>query len=95
MEICEICGRPADCTHHLIFGFGLRRIADEDNITISLCNSCHTTGRTLDRIHDNPMAEHLSKMVGQERWEKQRIIDGATQDEAREQFIKRYGRSWL
>lgn len=95
MEICEICGRPADCTHHLIFGTGLRRLADEDGLTMSLCNKCHTTGIATLKIHENVAAERLSKMLGQERWEKQRIIDGATQDEAREQFIKRYGRSWL
>ena len=92
MRICEICGRPAECTHHLLFGFAIRKIADEDGITMDLCNACHNFGRY--RIHDNPTAERLSKMLGQERWEKQKIAEGMTPDQARDAFIERYGRSW-
>ena len=96
MMICELCGRPSECGHHLIFGFGMRQLADEDGLLMDLCNNCHTTAyRVADRIHDNPVAEKLSKMLGQERWEKNMVADGKTIEEARELFIKRYGRSWL
>lgn len=96
MTICEMCGRPANCTHHLIFGTGLRKLADEDGITMELCNDCHTSAyRICDRIHDNPMAEKFSKILGQERWEKKQIIAGRTEQQARDLFIARYGRSWI
>lgn len=86
MEICNICGRPAEAKHHLIFGRGLRDLADEDELFIHICNSCHNMGSILSRIHDNPMAEKLSKMLGQAIYE---------QKYSREQFVKRYGRSYL
>lgn len=95
MILCELCGRPADCTHHLIFGTGLRRLADEDGLTMSLCNNCHNTGIATLKIHENVAAERLSKMLGQERWEKKQMAAGKTEQEARVLFIARYGRSWL
>jgi len=85
MKICAMCGNIADCEHHLIFGMGLRELADQDGLTIPLCNDCHTTGR--DRIHGNVAAERLSKMLGQALWES-KYGD-------REQFRERYGRSYL
>lgn len=94
--ICEMCGKPAECTHHWLFGYGVRQLAEEDKITANLCHKCHNLApRTLDRIHDNPTAEKLSKMYGQALWELERVADGATPEQAREQFIKRYGRSWI
>lgn len=85
MKICAMCGKIADCEHHLIFGMGLRELADQDGLTIPLCNECHTTGR--DRIHGNVAAERLSKMLGQALWESKYGY--------REQFRERYGRSYL
>lgn len=93
MKICSFCGRPAECTHHLIFGSD-RKKADEDGLTIPLCDRCHNMGPLLDRIHDNPAAEKLSKMLGQTIYEKNKIQEGKTEEEARELFRKRYGRSW-
>ena len=43
------------------------------------------------KIHDNPMAEKLSKMFGQAIYERNEVAKGATIDEAREKFRKRYG----
>lgn len=43
--------------------------------------------RELDYIHDNPMAERLSKMLGQAMFE--------AKIGSREEFRKRYGRSYL
>lgn len=93
MKICAMCGRSAECTHHLIFGSGLRKIADEDNITIDLCNQCHNLGK--DRIHENPAAEKLSKMLGQALWELDHVGYQKEREQARADFMKRYGRSYL
>ncbi len=87
IDICLFCGRPAECEHHLIFGNGLRKLADGDGLKVPSCNKCHNMDQINDRIHDNPMAEKLSKMLGQAIWES-RYGD-------RKAFRKRYGKSYL
>ena len=101
-KICAICGKPAECTHHLIGGTGKRKLADEDGLTIPLCNSCHNMAvKATERIHGNPMAEILSKMLGQLAWEMRYIekqVELPFDDlgtEAREAFLKRYGKRYL
>lgn len=91
---CIFCGRPTTTKHHLLFGTGLRRIADEDGLYVPCCDECHTMAETKSRIHGNPMAEKLSKMFGQAIYERNRCAEGMTLDEARESFRKRYGRSY-
>jgi hypothetical protein len=87
-DMCFFCGKPPDCEHHLLFGNGIRPLADEDGIKVPICNTCHTLGSVAGRIHDNPMAEKLSKMLGQAIWESYHNHD-------REAFRKRYGKSLL
>ena len=86
-DICFFCGRPAECQHHLIFGRGLRSLAEEDGLKIPACNKHHNMGKNTEKIHGNPMAEKLSKMLGQAVWEKEYG--------SREEFLKRYGRNYL
>lgn len=106
--ICVFCGRPAECEHHLIFGISEREKADEDGLVVPSCNDCHNIGNLISRVHDNPMAEKLSKMLGQAVWERNWILKDAVHDEngeeevqalesriARKEFLKRYGKSYL
>ena len=99
-------GHPAECTHHLIFGNGRHKLADQDGLTIGLLNSEHNLSRkgTINQIHDNPAAEKLSKIAGQLAWERIWLADqlakeGKNSDEwmreAREAFRKRYHESYL
>lgn len=102
-------GHPSEAIHHLIYGRGgaLRKLADEDGLTIGLLHSEHNMSShgTIHQIHGNPAAEHLSKMAGQLAWEKNfyrkaynNIVSGEeedTDDVAREAFRKRYGESFL
>ena len=93
---CMFCGTPTRETHHFLFGRGIRELADKDNIKGPVCNNCHTHGWPVSsRIHDNPMAEKLSKMVGQLAWEKHKVASGMTEEDARDAFRKRYGVSYL
>lgn len=92
---CAFCGRPCETEHHLLFGGSIRRIAEEDGIKLPACDWCHTLNAVKDRIHDNPMAEKLSKIAGQLAWEKHDVAQGYTEEEARERFRKRYGQSYL
>lgn len=110
-NVCTICGKPKQAIHHLVFGNGLRKLADEDGVYIPICDTCHTKSiMTISRIHDNTMAERLSKMLGQMAWERHYIANGVAEiaqsiglehtperyeEEAREAFRKRYGRSYL
>lgn len=92
---CFFCGSPnVNGEHHLLFGNGMRNLAEEDGLKVDSCNRCHVVGEVLRRIHDNPMAEQLSKMLGQALYERNECAKGATLDEAREKFRKRYGRSY-
>lgn len=106
--ICFICGREAEADHHLIFGTAGRELSEKDGLKVPVCNSCHNMGEKIKRIHDNPMAERLSKIIGQLAWEKQWILKDAIHDPdggeeaqaleariARKEFMRRYGRSYL
>lgn len=86
-NICIFCGRQAEAEHHLIFGTAGRELSDKDGLKVPICNNCHNMGDKLHRIHDNPMAERLSKMLGQAMFE--------AKIGSREEFRKRYGRSYL
>lgn len=86
-NICFFCGKTAESEHHLLFGKGIRPLAEEDGIKVPCCNKCHNMGRTEEKIHDNSMAEKLSKMLGQAVYE--------SKVGTREEFRKRYGKSYL
>lgn len=93
--ICFCCGRPTTEEHHLLFGGSIRRLAEEDGIKVPCCSYCHTMNDVKNRIHDNPIAEKLSKVAGQLAWEKHAVAQGMTEADAREVFRKRYNGSEL
>jgi len=89
-ENCIICGTPTETTHHLIFGRGLRNLADEDKLVLPMCPFCH------DELHkQSSVAAELSRICGQLAFEKKMCEKGVTADNAREYFRKRYGKSYL
>lgn len=97
-QISAFSGRQAECKHHLIFGVSGRGLADEDGLYIPLTNDEHNLSMhgTVNQIHGNPAAEKLSKMLGQACWEKHYIAETrCTEQDARNKFMKRYGRSFL
>lgn len=108
MEVCAMCGRTSECIHHLIFGTAGRELSEKDGLKLPLCDDCHNMGEKLRRIHENPAAEKLSKMLGQALWEKEWILNDVILDPgneekkieaerklARKEFMKRYGKSYL
>lgn len=79
---CYICGSwDATDTHHCLSGTASRKKADEDGLTVKLCRTCHR------RLHDEGIFEKRLKQVAQWCWEQEYG--------SREDFIKRYGKSWL
>lgn len=83
----------ATAQHHLVFGNGRRDMSDADGLIIPICDNCHTIGKNA--IHDNPVAEKLSKMLGQAIWERNCLASNAALEAARKEFMRRYGKSWL
>lgn len=107
-ELCAICGRESEAEHHLVFGTAGRELSEKDGLKIPICNNCHNMGNITCRIHGNPMAERMSKIIGQLAWEKEWILRDAIHDLddekeaqrleaqiARKEFRKRYGVSYL
>lgn len=93
---CFFCGNEASCDHHLIFGTSRRDFSEKYGLKVPICDACHTRGENVVcRIHDNPMAEKLSKMLGQALFELEMVSKGMTKDEARQKTIKEAGQSWL
>lgn len=102
-ELSAFSASPKECDHHLIFGSGLRKLADEDGLILPLTNNEHNTGPIGERIHENVAAEKLSKMLGQVAYEKEYYRSAlealketdSDSDPAREAFRERYGISYL
>lgn len=100
-NICDMCGdacKPVE--HHLVFGTGMRKLAEEDGLKLNLCIDCHTMAfNVTERIHDNVAAERLSKMLGQMMFERNYIAfysnDEEIKEKARDAFRRRYGRNYL
>lgn len=88
---CYICGAPATCDHHLIFGTSGRAFADKYGLVIPICDSCHT----FNGIHDNSVFERMSKLLGQAIYERDRALEGMTQEDIRKRFIQERGESYL
>lgn len=93
-DYCIFCGRPMTEQHHLLNGPD-RKKADEDGLIVPLCSGCHTMNEPLRCLHRNPMAMKLSKMLGQMAYEKNKVAAGYSEEEAREMFRKRYGKSYF
>ena len=87
-DYCILCNRPRTDIHHLVFGVGRRNLADEDGLTMPLCDSCHKA------IHQGKM-QTLSKIIGQLLYERNKCAEGMTVEEARESFRRRYFESYL
>lgn len=87
-----------------------RDLSDKYMLTIPLTDSEHNMSSkgTINQIHGNPAAEKLSKMLGQVAFEEKYLADKLASgenlghqsaedwmDEAREEFRKIFGESFL
>lgn len=87
-DYCILCNKPRTAIHHCVFGVGRRNLADEDGLTMPLCDSCHRA------IHQGKM-QTLSKIIGQLLYERNKCAEGMTVEKARESFLRRYRESYL
>ena len=83
---CYVCGFTRDIhKHHIFFGTANRKLSEQDGCWCFLCPVHHNMSNM--GVHNNRNLDIQLKMECQTKWEK---IYGD-----REQFIKRYGRSYL
>ena len=92
---CLFCGRPTEAQHHLVYGKGARTIAEKHGLKIPCCNNCHNMGAISERIHGNPMAESMSKIIGQLAYEKHMVAAGMSEADARDSFRAEFGVSYI
>ena len=85
MSYCYVCGKPRPLeTHHVFHGTANRRLADEDGMVVALCPLCH---RGYLGVHNNAELDLRLKQDAERVW----IARYGT----KEDFIRRYGRSWI
>ena len=74
---CYACRREGYTEyHHIIFGNGLRKIADENGLTCYLCYECHRgtygvhgkEGNTLNRILKAHVQKKYEELHSHEEW---------------------------
>lgn len=94
-KTCFLCGRTAYTErHHIFSGTANRKLSEEDGLVVDLCHSCHN--EPPNGVHFNKDNMHRLHVHGQRIWEMGKIVnDGMTDEQAREAFIKRYGRNYL
>lgn len=86
---CFFCGRTGKLDeHHIFSGTSNRQNCEEDGIKIYICRNCHFLhDKGVVRINGVEIRESDIKAFGQRKWEE---AYGT-----REEFIKRYGKSWI
>jgi hypothetical protein len=85
LEHCIVCGRSPVEMHHVLFGnFGAgRKSSDKDGYVIPLCCEHHRGNTGIH--HDQGMRLQWAR-IAQKHFEE---------NHSRQDFIKRYGRSFL
>lgn len=83
---CYICKTTLDLDkHHCIHGTANRKLADKDGLWVYLCTYHHTMSN--EAVHQNSAKDRKLKEIAQAVWESKLGT--------REEFIKRYGKSYL
>ena len=82
---CIVCGTFFNLhKHHVFYGTGNRKLADEDGLWVYLCGHHHNLSQ--DGVHFNKELDMGLKQLGQTAYEK---------THTREEFMERYGRNYL
>ena len=85
-KACYICGTTLNLhKHHIFFGTSNRKLSDADGCVVYLCLYHHTGAQG---VHNNRKLDLTLKARFQIEWQKH--YSKTTED-----FIKRYGKSYL
>ena len=98
MDYCLICAKPLVEYHHIFKGVKQRKLSDKDGLILPLCPDHHRGNLS---VHNTKELNILCEIIGQLAWEKHYIAEKRElpfeniEEEAREAFRSRYGRSYL
>lgn len=85
-KICIICGSTSNIhKHHIIHGYGKRKLADEQGCWCYLCDKHHDMSN--EGVHFNIPFDTVLKMYCQEKWEQK--------NGDRTKFIQTFGKSYI
>lgn len=93
---CMICGSPNVEIHHALFGTSSRKKADEDGLLMPMCAKHHNS--CADSVHMHYGMKVLSRQLAQAIWEREyayKELGSWVREEARNEFMKRYGTNYL
>ena len=88
-DFCIICNRPRTDIHHCVYGVANRRLADTDGLTMPVCREHH------EMMHNDKSMQIMSHIVGQLYYERNLCATGISPEDARNSFLRRYGKSYL
>lgn len=92
--ICYRCGKYGQTEkHHVMSGTANRRLSEEDGLYVYLCHTCHN--EPPNGVHFNKKTMDWLRNKGQRAYECKMIQEGMSPSEAREMFMKRYGKNYL
>lgn len=91
---CFLCGQYGMTEkHHIFGGVANRRLSEQDGLWVYLCLDHHNI--PPDGVHFNPQNAEKLHRIGQEAYEKKMVEEGLSADEARKEFMQRYGKNYL
>ena len=108
MGYCAICGKPCVEIHHCIHGTANRAISDREGLVVPLCPAHHNSSKMS--VHQNKEMRTLMHQLAQASWERnylarklERVDEDGLDihsvsewvDEAREEFRRLFGQSWI
>lgn len=68
--------------HHCLHGYGRRKLADMDGLTVNLCLACH------NRLHDRGIYDLELEQIAQRVWMEYN-------KKTAKDFIARYGKNYI
>ncbi len=85
-EACYVCGTTLNLQlHHIFYGTANRKLSDADGCVVYLCLNHHTGAQG---VHFNRKLDLTLKAKAQIQWQTH-------YNKTKEDFIKRYGKSYL
>ena len=91
-DYCIICGKPRTDMHHTLGGNSKRTLSTEFGLLIPLCKEHHLGDMS---VHKNKEMKILTNIIGQLAFEKEQVEKGMKSDQARNEFRRVFGKSYL
>ena len=88
--ICYLCDSwEYTHYHHIFHGTANRKIADREGLGVYLCRDCH------EEVHRDADLNWRLQKEAQGIWEQRYIEQGHTEEEARREFMRLFGKNYI